>query len=135
MKVDESGSALVETAVAMPIVLLLIFGAFQLLLIVSVRSLFEQAAYEGGRTLAVHDDPAKAAGRIDRVLAAVPRGAGFLESKPQANLKRKRGVASVTVRGELSLLPFFRQAARGLGGTGRLELSAVARARIEPWSP
>ena len=135
MKVDESGSALVETAVAMPIVLLLIFGAFQLLLIVSVRSLFEQAAYEGGRTLAVHDDPIKAAGRVDRVLAAVPQGAGFLESKPQANFKRKGGVASVTVRGELSLLPFFRQAVRGLGGTGRFELSVVARAPIEPWSP
>ena len=135
MKVDESGSALVETAVALPVILLLIFGAFQLLLIVSVRSLFEQAAHEGGRTLAVHDDPAKAARRVERVLAAAPRGAGFLESKPRTIVKRERGVVSVAVRGELSLLPFFRQAARGLGGTGRLELSAVARARIEPWSP
>ena len=135
MKVNESGSALVETAVAMPVILLLVFGAFQLLLIVSVRSLLEQAAYEGGRTLAVHDDMAKAARRVDRVMAAIPQGVGFLESKPQTNFKRERGAVSVIVRGDLSLLPFFRQAARVLGGTGRLELSAVARARIEPWSP
>ncbi len=135
MKVDESGSALVETAVAMPVILLLIFGAFQLLLIVSVSSLFEQAAYEGGRTLAVHDDPAKATRRVEKVLETIPRGAGFLASKPRVNFKHDPEVASVTVRGELSLLPFFRQVVLRLGGTGRFELSAVARARIEPWSP
>ena len=119
----------------MPVVLLLIFAAFQLLLIVSVRSLFEQAAHEGGRTLAVHEDPARAARRVDRVLSAIPVGAGFLESKPSTIFKRDGETASVTVRGELAFLPFFRQAARGLGGTGQVEISAVSRTRVEPWTP
>ncbi len=132
MRGSQTGSALVETAVALPIILLLVFSAFQVLFLITAGILVDQAAHEAARTAAVHDDPELPKGRAQRLLSGLPSGPGFLASAPEYEIEYGGTAVTVRVTVVISMLPFVKQAYQGAGGRGTVSISAKARARRGP---
>ncbi len=124
---------MVELALALPILLLILFGVIQLLLLVNTKTIFEHAAYEGLRTAVVVKDQAVVAKRVRRVFKSVPRGAGFLRDEPKLDLRQSGEHITLSVHGRVKLLPFFNQTSMVLGGDGTVSLSAKASGRAEPY--
>jgi hypothetical protein len=117
----------------MPLVLLLIFGAFQIAFLAAVKILIDHAAYEAARTGAVHFEQRLVADRAMRVMEAIPRGPGFLSGDPDIELSAAGGSVRVAISAPVELLPFFRQTAVALGSGGRVDVSANVLMKKEPW--
>lgn len=130
----ESGGALVETAIAMPVILLVIFAAFQLVLLLNIKTLADHAAYEAARTAAVRKESGRAARRAKTVMRVLPYGPGFLAGPPRVKVTRDGGQVRAGVTARVLLLPFFDQVAKLGGSGGAIEVSAEAVAVAEPWS-
>ncbi len=130
---SEKGSTMVELALALPILMVILFGMVQLMLLVNTKTIFEHAAYEGMRTAVVVKDKAVVAKRVRRVLKSVPRGAGFLRGKPKLFLQQSGEHIILSIEGRTTLLPFFRQTSMAFGGDGTVSLSAKASGRQEPY--
>ena len=133
MSRGESGSASVEFAVALPLLLFMLFAVVQLSLAINARIIFEHAAYEAARTGGVKEDPSAAGARARRVLKVVPRGPGFLIAEPKVRINRRGGNVSVEIKGKLALLPFFRQVSLAFRGGGVFVLVARSTGKAEPY--
>lgn len=133
MRRGEAGAAAVELAVALPILLLMVFGLIQVILLVNAKTVLDHAAYEAARTGIVMTDAGKAERRALRVVQAVPRGAGFLDGKPKVRLLRKGDSVIAEVKAKILLLPFFRQASLAAKGDGTFTVTTRARRKKEPY--
>lgn len=124
---------MVELALALPILMLILFAVIQLILLVNAKTIFEHAAYEGLRTAVVVKDKAVVFKRVRRVFKAVPRGTGFLGGEPKLAIRRGDEHITLSINGRATLLPFFRQTSMALGGDGTVSLSVKASGRPEPY--
>lgn len=131
---DDNGTALVEFAIALPVIVLLLFGTFQIVLLLSIGTLLDHAAFEGARTAAVLSEPDRGIGRAKRVTAVIPRGPGFLAGDPTIKVEDVDQGALVQIEARVVLLPGIKQATQVAGSDGTVELSAAAWARREPWA-
>ncbi|MHA6668501.1 TadE/TadG family type IV pilus assembly protein [Homoserinimonas sp. A447] len=57
---DDSGAAAVEFALILPVLILLLMGLIEFSLLFNTQISLTQAAREGARTMAIHNDPAVA---------------------------------------------------------------------------
>lgn len=133
MACTEAGTAAVELAIALPFLLLILFGLLQIILLYNTKTVLGQAAYEAARTHAVLADPALSKRRALRVAAAVPRGAGYLGGKPEVTLKTEGESVVVRVSANIILLPFFKQISLASKGDGAFNIEAAAKRRNEPF--
>ncbi|MDP1808232.1 MAG: pilus assembly protein [Actinomycetota bacterium] len=127
------GAAAVELAMALPLLLFMLFGLVQIIILIDTKTIFEHAAFEAARTGAVSADPQTAKGRALRVIQAVPRGAGFRGDAAKITLTEAGGSIIAEVSSKIALLPFFRQASLAAGGDGALTLRARAKLKKEPF--
>lgn len=130
---NDRGTAAVELALAMPLLFVLVLGLVQLLMIVNTKTVLDHAAYEAVRTQAVGIDAAVARKRFRRILATVPIGAGFLEGRPELGLRRQGDFIVAEASGKIILLPFLRQLATVVNGSGAVLVTAKATAKAEPY--
>jgi hypothetical protein len=126
---SDRGTASVELALALPVLLLLVFGLIQLMLMVGTTMIMQQIAYEAVRSGAVES----ANQRAERLAAVFPRSPGLLGGAVQINQERSDDRLFVEVVGELALLPFFRQASMAIGSGGTVKVGAGASGKIEPY--
>lgn len=133
MMKDDSGTAAVELAISLPLLLLLVLGLVQLVMIVNIKTVLDHAAYEAVRTQAVGIDAAVARRRFRRALATVPTGAGFLGGRPELDLRRQGDFIVAEASGRVILLPFLRQLAMVASRSDAVLVTAKAKAKAEPY--
>lgn len=119
-RASEAGSAVVEFALVLPIVLFLVLGVVEVAVVARTQLELVNAAREGAREAAAAPDPGRAAAVVRSVL-------GELGERASVSVRRPVGVgrlATVTVTLQ------HRVAAPLLGGF-RVELRARAAMRVE----
>lgn len=129
----QEGAMAVELALALPILLLIIFGIFQLVFIVNTRTILDHAAYEGMRTAIVINDRSVALRRVRQIVSASPKGSGFLVGEPKLSVEESGKRVTVIVVGKMKLLPFIRQTTAALGGSESIGITVRASGRREPY--
>ena len=122
-----------ELAMALPLLLFMLFGLVQVIVLIDTKTVFEDAAFEAARTGAVSADRPAAGRRALRVIQAVPRGAGFRGHTASVKLTEAGGSITAEVSSKVALLPFFRQVSLAAGGDGTLTLRARAKLKKEPF--
>ena len=98
----EAGQAAIQTAILLPLVLLLIIACIQATLWFAGRQVAVAAASEGAR-IAAAEDGTSTSGQAAAVQFAGTTGRGFLLT-PQASVTRSQTTASVTVTGSTQSL-------------------------------
>jgi Flp pilus assembly protein TadG len=73
---EDQGSAAVEFALVLPVLLLILFGIIDFGRMLNARIVLTQAAHEGARTAAVTGDPDAAAATIAKVMGSMASGMG-----------------------------------------------------------
>jgi Flp pilus assembly protein TadG len=117
---SQAGSAVVEFALVLPLVVVLLFGVVEVAVVARTQLEVVNAAREGAREAAANPDTSAAAGAARAALGAAGADAVIAVSRPAVVGSR----ASVSVR-----LP-HRVAAPLLGGF-TIELSGTAAMRVE----
>lgn len=133
MNGGERGAAAVELALALPLLLFLLFGLAQIVILIDTKTIFEHAAFEAARTAAVSVDSDVAKRRARRVIQAAPRGAGFRDDSAKITISEAGGSITAEVSSKIVLLPFFRQVSLAAGEGGVMTLRAKARLKKEPF--
>jgi Flp pilus assembly protein TadG len=98
----ETGQAAIQTAILLPLVLLLIIACVQATLWFAGRQVAVAAASEGARVAAA-EDGTSATGQAAAVQFAATTGRGFLLA-PRANVTRSETTATVTLTGSTQSL-------------------------------
>jgi Flp pilus assembly protein TadG len=118
--VNERGSAVIEFALVLPLVLLLVLAIVEVAVVARTQLEVVNASREGAREAAANPDPAAAVSAVQRSLGAAGRRAGVQVSRPHVVGER----ATVLVRLPHTL-------AAPLFGGVTVELRAKAVMRVE----
>jgi Flp pilus assembly protein TadG len=71
---EDQGSAAVEFALVLPVLLLIVFAIIDFGRMLNARIVLSQAAHEGARAVEITNDPAQAQARIDTTLGNLAGG-------------------------------------------------------------
>jgi hypothetical protein len=126
---SDKGTASVELALALPVLLLLVFGMIQVVLIVSTVVMMQQIANEAVRSGVVRSDNQRA----ERLAGVFPKKPGLMGGGVKINRRESGDRLFVEAVGEVPLLPFFRQASTAIGSGGTVRVGAVSSGKIEPY--
>jgi hypothetical protein len=125
----ERGQALVELALALPIVLSLMFGVLIVAEVGVARLALEHAAAEGARAGALTNDDRLIRGTVEAAVTPLDASRVVLEIDPTADRAPRNGAprgSILTIRLRYPIaVPF------GVLGVGRLEVRGAAARRIE----
>lgn len=119
-RASEAGSAVVEFALVLPIVLFLVLGVVEVAVVARTQLELVNAAREGAREAASTPDPARAAAVVKSVL-------GDLGGRATVSVRRPATVGQIAT---VTVSLRHRVAAPLLGGF-RVELRARAAMRVE----
>ncbi|WP_294179703.1 TadE family protein [uncultured Schumannella sp.] len=105
----ERGAAAVEFALILPVLLVLVLGMFEFSRAFHTQIAVTNAAREGARVMAIHDDPAKAS---SAAIAAAPTldpaiGAGQVSISPASCAANPGGTVSFAISYDLALMTGF----------------------------
>lgn len=131
---DERGSVITEFALVVPIVLLVAFGALQLLFLANAKIILQQAAFDAVRSAAVYPgDTLKAAAIVREQTQVLPIGEGQAAKRPIVKIYGSGDEVQVKVTATIRLLPLIKQTSNILGGNGSIKLVSTAMAKREPY--